>query len=93
MSYDKTYNVLRIWCKGDLSSFWTLFPNDFGDDMSIRDGSHTGKPIIFRFASVDLCTVFFYGSLRSFQFGAKERYMRKCSFGSLFLSKLTYKNQ
>ena len=66
MSYDKTYNVLRIWCKGDLSSVWTLFPNDFGDDMSIWNGSHTGKSIIFGFASVDLGTIFFNSSLCSF---------------------------
>ena len=66
MPYDETYNILRIWRKGDVSSFWMFSTNDFGDDMSIRNGSHTGKPIIFRFASVDLCTVFFYGSLRSF---------------------------
>ena len=61
-----TYNILRIWRKGDSGSFCTFVPDDFSDDMSVWNGSHASKPISFRFASLNLSTIFFYGGLRAF---------------------------
>lgn len=48
-----------------------------GDDMGVRDGSHTGKAIVLSLASVDLRTVFLDGSFSAFEFGTALNQVRQ----------------
>ena len=70
--WDETYDILRIWSQFDGRSFWVFSLENLGNNMRIRNSSHTRKAVVLRLACIMVPAEFFDFGFGTLQFGTRR---------------------